>query len=84
MNAGWDTSRYAIVVTNKSYHDALAASGLAGLLNCPILMTDKASLTGATSNLIKNKGVKNVIIAGGISAVSDNVSAQIKEPVFRS
>ncbi len=79
VNAGWDTSEWAIVATNKSYHDALAASGLAGLLDCPILMTSPASLTDATAKLITAKGVEHVVVVGGTSAVSDTVFNQIKK-----
>ena len=79
VNEGWDASEFAIVATNKSYHDALAASGLAGLLDCPILMTAPDKLTDVTAKLITAKKVKNVVVVGGNSAVSDAVFNQIKE-----
>ena len=79
VNEGWKQSDWAIVATTAGYYDALSASGLAGLLDCPILMTSPTSLTDATSALIKSKGVKNVIVVGGTSAVSDNVFNQIKK-----
>ena len=87
VNEGWDSNdsdwvsagKYAIVATTAGYYDALSASGLAGLLNCPILMTAPTSLTDATSVLIKSKGVKNVIVVGGTSAVSANTFNQIKK-----
>ena len=79
VNEGWKQSDWAIVATTAGYYDALSASGLAGLLDCPILMTSPTSLTDATSALIKSKGVKNVIVVGGTSAVSDNVKKQIEK-----
>ena len=78
VNEGWDASEFAIVATNKSYHDALAASGLAGLLEAPVLLTAQDSLTPATKTLIQEKGVKNVVVVGGTEAVSDAVLNQIK------
>ncbi len=79
VNEGWSSSDWAIVATTNGYYDALSASGLAGLLDCPILMTSPTSLTDATSALIKSRKVKNVIVVGGLSAVSDNVFNQIKK-----
>ena len=87
VNEGWDSNdsdwvsagKYAIVATTAGYYDALSASGLAGLLDCPILMTAPTSLTDTTSALIKSKGVKNVIVVGGTSAVSANTFNQIKK-----
>ncbi len=80
VNEGWTSgSKYAIVATTAGYYDALSASGLAGLLDCPILMTAPDKLTDATSALIKSKGVKNVIVVGGTSAVSASTFNQIEK-----
>ncbi len=80
VNEGWTSgSKYAIVATSSGYYDALSASGLAGLLDCPILMTAPDKLSDATSALIKSKGVKNVIVVGGTSAVSANTFNQIEK-----
>ncbi|WP_321974309.1 cell wall-binding repeat-containing protein, partial [Paratractidigestivibacter sp.] len=68
VNEGWGSSEWAVVATKNGYQDALSASGLAGLLDCPILMTDPKSLTDATAKLIKSKGVKHVVVVGGTSA----------------
>ncbi len=78
VNNGWTTSDYAIVATNKGYQDALSATALAGLLDCPVLMTDPSSLSSQTKSLITSKGVKNVIIVGGESAVTPAVETQLK------
>ena len=79
VNEGWSSSDWAIVATTNGYYDALSASGLAGLLDCPILMTAPDKLTDATAKLITAKKVKNVIVVGGTPAVSDNVFNQIKK-----
>ena len=79
VNEGWSTSEWAVVATSEGYHDALSASGLAGLLNAPVMLTPKNSLSNVTRNLIKSKKVKSVIVVGGRSAVSDKVFSQIGE-----
>ena len=78
VNEGWESSDYAIVATNKGYQDALSATGLAGVLKCPVLMTTPNSLSSVTSALLTSLKVKNVLIVGGESAVSENVYNQIK------
>ena len=78
VNAGWETSDYAIVATSQGYQDALSASALAGLLgNAPVLLTKSNELSSQTSKLLTSKSVKNVIIVGGTGAVSDGVESAI-------
>ncbi len=77
VNEGWKESEWAIVATTNGYYDALSASGLAGLLDCPVLMTAPDKFTSATKELIQSKKVKHVIVVGGTSAVSDAVVNQI-------
>ena len=78
VNEGWESSEYAIVTTSKGYQDTLSATGLAGLLNCPVLMSEPTGLSTQTSELLTSKSVKNVIIVGGTSAVPEKVEKQIK------
>ena len=77
VNEGWKTSDWAVVATDRSYHDALSASGLAGLLGAPVLLTSKDELSKVTRNLIVSKKVENVVVVGGAEAVSDAALAQI-------
>ena len=78
VNAGWETSDYAIVATSQGYQDALSASALAGLLgNAPVLLTKSNELSSQTSKLLTGKSVKNVIIVGGTGAVSEGVESAI-------
>ena len=77
VNEGWKTSGWAVLATDRSYHDALSASGLAGLLGAPVLLTPRDSLSNVTRNLIKSKKVQDVIVVGGAEAVSDAALAQV-------
>ena len=68
-----------ILATNDGYWDALTASGLAGLYDCPVLLTDPYYLPDLTKYQIARLNPKKVIIAGGNAAISPAVEAQIRE-----
>lgn len=76
----------AIVVSGDTaaWPDSLAAAGLAGLYNAPILTTAANSLSSQTAATIRNLGVSRVIIVGGTAAVADNVRNQIANIVGSS
>lgn len=69
-----------IVANGFGFADALAAAGLSGLVDAPIVLTDKGSLPSGVWSNIKygNWKVKKAIIVGGISVVSDSVKAQLE------
>ena len=62
----------------EAWVDALAAAGLAGGLDCPILFTYKDSVHPATLQALKDLGARNVVIVGGPEAVADSVVSQLK------
>ena len=73
----WSDYDGVIIASGDSYADALAASGLSGLLCYPILLSAKDSLDSSTktalSRLVAARGSKlDIIVVGGTSAVSDN------------
>ena len=72
-----------VVATAGGYEDALAASGFAGLLNAPLLMTDRNTLTASTKKYIEDAdkaadGTKTIYLIGGNVAVSDEVQAELE------
>ena len=67
-----------IVATIDGYWDALSAASLAGIDNCPVLITDSQELSEQTASEIDRLGATKVIIAGGTEAVSANVASQIE------
>ncbi len=79
INEGWETSDWAVLATSKGYQDALCASGLAGLLNAPVLMTEPSKLSSQTKSLLETKQVKKVAIVGGTAAISDTVKAEVQK-----
>lgn len=66
-----------IIARNDYYSDGLAASGLAGVYDCPILLTAPDSLEDNTVKAIKDNGVKHVIIVGGEEAVTPGVQQSL-------
>ncbi|MBP3867013.1 MAG: cell wall-binding repeat-containing protein [Eggerthellaceae bacterium] len=68
-----------ILATNDGYWDALTASGLAGLYDGPVLLTNPNILSDLTKYQIARLNPKQVIIAGGSMAISPVIEAQIKE-----
>lgn len=72
------TGGTVIVATGGGYWDALAASGLAGRLGAPLLITPKDSLASQTKDLLVSLKPAQVLVMGGTLAVSDAVLAQIK------
>ncbi len=68
-----------IVATNDGYWDALAAAGLAGTLDAPVLITNKKNLSTQTEEEIRRLRPQRILIMGGTAAVSDTVRGQIND-----
>lgn len=66
-------SHDVVLVSGEKFPDALSASGLAGVLGCPLLLTRKASLSAGVLAEIQRLGVADVHIVGGTAAVSTDV-----------
>lgn len=76
--AGWSSSQHVVIATNASYHDALAASALAGAYSCPVLITNPGALAGQTADEIRRLGAKSAFIVGGPAAISQRVDREVK------
>lgn len=75
---GWNSSEWVVIATDREHYDALAANSLAGVLRCPVLLTNPNSLSGQTKREIQRLGAKRAYICGGPNAVSRNVDGQIR------
>ena len=69
----------AVLASGQNFPDALAASSLAGMLDCPILLTDPDSLSSEVETEIYRLGVQDVYIVGGVQAVSQSVEDKITQ-----
>lgn len=78
LKTGFKKSGTVIIATGENYPDALAASGLAGLNNAPIILTSKASLTPEAKAEIQRLGAKKAYIIGSNAAVSSKVEKTLK------
>lgn len=76
---GWaDGSTYAIVTSGEGWADALSSAGLAGIFNCPILLTPYERLDAYTKEALVSLGVSKVIIVGGEGVISNQVALDLK------
>ena len=66
-----------IIATGTGFKDALAAAGLAGLYDAPVILTDGKNLSSQAKAELTRLKPKKIYIAGGTVAVSDNVKNQI-------
>lgn len=63
-----------VLVSGQNFPDALSATGYAGALSCPLLITMPGILPTETKNLISDLGISKITIIGGTGAVSDAVA----------
>lgn len=75
---GWRSEGTVIVASGGNYPDALAASGLAGVLDAPIVLTDGNTLSVQASARLTSLAPSRIIVAGGRAAVSDGVVAALR------
>ncbi len=70
-------SKNVVVATGENFPDALAGSALAGVYDCPILLTESQGLNYFTRDEINRLGATNCFILGETGAVSETVKNQI-------
>lgn len=80
FNEGWDSSEYAVIVNGSDYPDALCATPLAEKYSAPILLAQNKSLKDQKDliNILKEKGVKQVFIAGGTGIIPSSFEGELK------
>ena len=76
--AAYDRSEYVIVVGDGGWPDALAATGLAGILDCPILLTARDGLSSQARSAISDLGASRAVVLGGPIVISDRVASDLR------
>lgn len=76
FNAG--NTDTVIVATGDGYWDALSASGLAGRLQAPVLITPTNSLAHQTRSELERLQPSRVVMVGGPAALNDSVKSEIE------
>jgi len=77
MPAGPDGNRWVVLASGATWPDALAASGLAGAAEAPLLLTRPTDLPAAVAQEISRLGANRVMIVGGTGAVSAGVQSAV-------
>ena len=67
-----------VLATGDGYWDALAASGLAGLLDAPIVITPGKSLCSQARSELKRLKPDKVYVMGGTAAITSKTVEQVK------
>ena len=81
VQEGWagQTGGTVVVATGEGFKDALAAAGLAGLDEAPVVLTAGKSLSKQAEAQLRALNPSKVYVAGGTFAVSDGVLSSIKK-----
>lgn len=74
---GFRRSEWAVVATGSDFPDALSASGLAGTLDCPVVLTTPGRLCDEARSVLGALGVRKAYVVGGESVVSAAVVSDL-------
>ena len=68
-----------VVATADGYWDALAACGLAGILDAPIVLTNSEALSSQALEEISRLRPDRIVVMGGTSAITDGVYDELRK-----
>lgn len=74
----FDRADAAVLARSDLFPDALAASGLAGELDAPVLLTPTDGLDDAVGAELERLGVDRVYLMGGVQALSEQVERDLQ------
>jgi thermitase len=74
--------RFAILASNKTFPDSLAAGALSYMLDAPILLTYPDSIKESTIQTLKDLKITDIIILGGPSAISEKIRTSLSNKGF--
>ena len=77
MTFGKYGSPYAVLARDDDFADALGATGLAGVLDCPIILTDREELSEAAAEAMGMLEVEEVYIIGGEGAMKPQLEEDL-------
>ncbi len=72
-------SQFAVIASGNGFPDALAATGVAGKMQAPVILVNgpASSLPEATLDELGRLGTTSVLVAGGYAAVSYEIEQQL-------
>ncbi|MEG0375741.1 MAG: cell wall-binding repeat-containing protein, partial [Raoultibacter sp.] len=78
VSGGFESAETVIVTNGMKAPDALAASGLAGVSNAPIITTEGEALNAFAAETISNLGASKAIVLGDEASISGAVVASLE------
>ena len=69
----------AVMVVGSDFPDALAAAAYAAREEMPVLLTGTTFYPGSTEQAVDDLGIKNVVVVGGPSVITDEVMADFPD-----
>ena len=76
--AAFIASDWVIVARDDDFADALVSTGLAGALDCPIILTGRTALSPAAADEIERLGATSAYVIGGSAAIEDQVVTDLE------
>lgn len=73
-----DGSEWVVLARDDDFADAMSATGLAGALGAPVVLTDRESLSAAARREIARLGARNIYVIGGRGAIKEKVLDDVK------
>jgi len=73
------TAETVVLATGRTFADGLAASGLAGVFNAPLLLTNPTALSPSVAAEIERLGASRVIITGETAAITPAVEDDLAD-----
>ena len=70
-----------VVASGENFPDALSISGIASLLNMPIILSSKNGLSTDAQTYIKNIGATKTYIVGGTGVLARNIDTEVANPI---
>ena len=70
-------SEWVVVARDDDFADAMSATGLAGALNAPIVLTDCFGLSDAAADAVQKLGAKKAYVIGGKGAIPADLEGQL-------
>ena len=77
----FNSAKTVLVVHQDDFADGTIASGLAGAMHAPLLLSDPQELTPRTLDVIREINPERVILLGGESLLSPNIETQLKSQI---
>lgn len=81
VKASYSKADTVILASAENFPDALSGSTLSGVLDAPIVLVNKASLSAESASTIKSLGAKKIIVLGSSAAISDKTYDAAKKLV---